>query len=256
MKKIFLVLLFSILLLSLIPNLNAKEDSGIYYNYGGTYVVEIIQWSAAKMNQDFYIWFRINDDKGKVIATGGTVNCSAYMWQPDTLTQFALVGNSKMDVVSPTALRAKINSSFLNVSGEYTISVNCEDATFGGWVKAKVPITYNGKIVPDGITLVFFLALFLVIVSGMLSLLLFTILHFINLDFSMKHLTINLSSYFGIFAFYILQKEYLGNKFVDDFLLFLIDVGAVTTVVLPIIAFFVVFIKERMENKKMDRSYK
>jgi hypothetical protein len=143
--KLVLFLSLAVLLLSLIPNLSAEEDKGIYYTCGGSYDIEMIQWSSIKQNQDFYMWFRVNDDKGKVIPTGGAVNCSAYMWKPDTLSQFALVGNGAMDVVSPTALRAKINSSFINETGEYSFSVNCEDATFGGYCQGKIQVTNTGK---------------------------------------------------------------------------------------------------------------
>lgn len=190
--KIF-ILIFSLLIISLIPNISATEDLGVYSTTGGSYEIELIQWSAIKQNQDFYMWFRVNDDKGKVIPTGGTVNCSAYMWKPDTLSQFALVGNARMDVVSPTALRAKINASFMNEIGEYTFSVNCEDATFGGWIKGKILVTPSGNGANSS-TIAFFI-LVIILIYGI------TLVGYLKQDYYITILGSMAMIFLGIYLF-------------------------------------------------------
>lgn len=131
-----------------------------------------------------------------------------------------------------------------NVRG---ISDGCEN-TFSTYFE----ITTNGKSTPSGIVIIFFNLIFIIIIAGMLSLLLYTVFTFILFDFNAKDLIINVSSYFSLFAFYILGLEYLGNKFINDILLFLIEIGAVTTVILPITAFIVCFIKNGLELKNQD----
>jgi len=113
-------------------------------------------------------------------------------------------------------------------------------------------ITTNGKSLPSGAVIVFFNIFFVVIVGGMLSILLYSIFNLISLDFDAKDLIINISSYFVVFAVYILGKEYLGNKFINDFLLMVIEIGAFTTIIMPIIAFVICFFKQRMDMKKED----
>ena len=138
-----------------------------------------------------------------------------------------------------------------NETGTYDIrgiSNGCE-RTFA----IHLDITPNGKPTPSGAVIVFFNFLFIVIVAGLLSLLLYTVFHFIALDFDARDLIMNISSYFTVFAIYILSREYLGNKFINDFMIFLIDVGALATVVLPIIAFVVCFIKAGLELKNQDK---
>lgn len=111
-------------------------------------------------------------------------------------------------------------------------------------------ITTNGKPLPFGSVIILFSILFIIIICGMLSLIFYTIFRFIELDFDARDLIINVSTYFGVFAVYILEKEYLGNKFIEDFMLFLISVGAITTMLLPFIAFVVCYIKNKSENRE------
>jgi len=111
-------------------------------------------------------------------------------------------------------------------------------------------VTNNGNPTPSGSTINLFVIIFLIFVGGMLSLLLFTIFHLIQWDFDAKDLIINVSSYFVLFAAYILSKTYLGNSFVDEFLVWLIGIGAVTMVILPIIAFVISYIKGGLKSNE------
>jgi len=111
-------------------------------------------------------------------------------------------------------------------------------------------VTNNGNAVPAGGTINLFVIIFLIFVGGMLSLLLYTIFHLIQWDFDAKDLILNVSSYFVLFAAYILSKTYLGNSFVDDFLVWLIGVGALTMVILPIVAFFISYVKGGLKGNE------
>jgi len=111
-------------------------------------------------------------------------------------------------------------------------------------------VTFNGNDSPAGSTINLFVIIFLVFVGGMLGLLLYTIFHLIQWDFDAQDLIMNVSSYFVLFAAYILGKSYLGNSFVDDFLIWLIGVGALTMVILPIIAFFISYVKGGLKSNE------
>ena len=142
------------------------------------------------------------------------------------------------------------NHSFCETSslGEYIVSGDHNlDGEIGSW-NANFESTKNGKASPEGIVIIFFSILFIIIVIGMLSLLMNSIFHFISIDFDARDLTYNISAYFGLWVIYILGIEYLENAFVNDFLLFLIQMGSVTTVILPIIMFAVTFIKSNMKK--------
>jgi len=111
-------------------------------------------------------------------------------------------------------------------------------------------VTNNGRPSPSGGTINLFVIIFLIVVGSMLGLLLYTIFHLIQWDFDAKDLIFNVSLYFVIFAAYILSKTYLGNSFVDEFLVWLIGVGALTMVILPIIAFFISYVKGGLKGNE------
>ena len=131
---------------------------------------------------------------------------------------------------------------FFSVKGDKDGSVSTECFYFD--------VTNNGKPSPEGGTINLFVIIFLIVVGSMLGLLLYTIFHLIQWDFDAKDLIVNVSSYFVIFAAYILSKTYLGNSFVDDFLVWLIGVGALTMVILPIVAFFISYVKGGLKGNE------
>ncbi len=98
-------------------------------------------------------------------------------------------------------------------------------------------ITENGKDPPSEIVVVLFIGLFLAILAVLISLILYTIGHFVEQDFDVKDLTYNLSAYFVLWGVYLLGREYMGNLFINNFLELLIAIGAITNVLFPIIVF-------------------
>lgn len=125
--------------------------------------------------------------------------------------------------------------------------VACNTSTQGGFADIHLDVNKSGAD-PDGITKALFSLLFIFICFEMLGLLLWTILHFLELNLDAKDLILNVSSYFALFAIYILQLRFVGDIFMSDFLVFLLEVGALTTVLLPIIGFVVSYIKQNMKK--------
>ena len=132
--------------------------------------------------------------------------------------------------------------------GDYDTTIFCIDGADKGVSTFTYIITTNGNEPPTGITIAFFSILFIIIICGLLGLILYTIFHFIQLDFDAKDLIINVASYFGLLAVYMLSKEYLGHAGVNSILLMAIQGGAVIFVIVPLIAFFVSFFKGQTEE--------
>jgi len=156
------------------------------------------------------------------------------------------------------------SSCYWNYNGVHNETIDCVGgkirlpATEGNYNLTVSDNTGDSKTVsvnldyPDGFIIIFFSFIFIFICFEMLGLLLWTLLHFLEINIDARDLILNVSSYFGIWAFYILGLEFLGNPFISDFTLFLIEVGAITTVLIPIIGFVISYIKQN--TTKGDRN--
>lgn len=111
-------------------------------------------------------------------------------------------------------------------------------------------VTDDGDPLPSTGLIIFFSLLFIVIVGTMLTLLFNTIFRMISWDFDARDLIFNISSYFIIFVTYILSKNYFGNAFVNEFLVWLIGVCALTSVILPLIAFFMSIFRGNLKQNE------
>jgi len=98
-------------------------------------------------------------------------------------------------------------------------------------------VTENGNERPGGTVIVLFSILFLFILALLTALILYTLAHFVEKDFDMTDLILNISAYLVLWGIYILGKEYVGNYFINDFLEWVISVGAITNVIFPLIIF-------------------
>ena len=124
--------------------------------------------------------------------------------------------------------------------------VSCNSSTVGGWAEVGITVNQSGND-PSGAVKVFFFALFIFLCFELLGLLLWTILHFIEINIDARDLILNVSSYFALWAFYVLHLRFMGDVFISDFLLMLIEIGAVTTIIIPLIGFVVSYIKQNMK---------
>jgi len=148
-----------------------------------------------------------------------------------------------------------LDTNDTSVLGDYKGKVYCIDGSYNGTGFFTYTITTNGNEEPTAGIVVLFTIIFLIIIGGLISLLMYTVFHLIQWDFDGKDLVYNVSLYLVTFAAYILSKEYLGNVFINDMLLWLIGIGAVTTIILPIIAFVMSFIKGGFDSNQPNGGY-
>jgi len=111
-------------------------------------------------------------------------------------------------------------------------------------------ITHNGRENPSGIIIVIFSIFFL----GLLFFAIFSFLKMLglwkDLDVDILDASTALGVYFVIFAFYYLVKLYMGDALIEDLVLLMIKVGAVTHVFVPLTAFLTSMIFNPMRKKR------
>jgi len=138
-----------------------------------------------------------------------------------------------------------IEGSNFTGDGVYCINHICDD----GYGDVCRDVTANGRERPEGITVFFFGLIFLVIVFALTGSLLYNIFKFLELNFTATDLIISVSGYFVVYAFFILEGYYLGNAFINGFTeTIVLAIGGLTHILLPIIAFFVSWFKEKTDE--------
>ncbi len=103
----------------------------------------------------------------------------------------------------------------------------------------EIEVTENGNERPGDTVIVLFSILFLIILASLTALILYTLAHTVEKDFDVKDLIFNISAYLVLWGVYVLGKEYIGNNFINTFLEWLINVGAITNVIFPLIIFVI-----------------
>jgi len=136
-----------------------------------------------------------------------------------------------------------LSANNTEVIGPYTVNGFCKAGSEIKVFSYTFEVTNNGNEKPSENVIVLFVILFTILVASLLSLLMYNIFHMITWDFDANDLIYNISAYFVLFVIYILGKEYLGNSFIDEFLVWIIGVTALTNVILPITAFVITFVK-------------
>jgi len=141
-----------------------------------------------------------------------------------------------------------LDANFTNPVGWYVVSGVCNSGSEVEVFSFKFYVSPNGKEPPSEGVIVFFSILFIFIVGSLLGMVLYNIFRMIEWKLDARDLIFNVSAYFALFVTYILGKEYLGNIFFNDFIVWLIVVGALTNVILPIIGFVMSYVRGGLEQ--------
>lgn len=136
--------------------------------------------------------------------------------------------------------------------GSYATTILCIDNGLAGYDNFIFKITGNGKEEPEGVIVVLFVIFFLVILGFFAYLLIVSIGHLLSLDFDLKDLSYNFGLYFVLFGVYMLSKFYLGNPDIEDLLLVFVQVGAITHLLVPLLAFLISFFVGGFIRKKIN----
>lgn len=129
------------------------------------------------------------------------------------------------------------------------ISDGCEK-TFATYFE----VTLNGNKPAEGIVVVIFTIIFILIFGFGLIYFLKSIAHVIQFDFDLIDTAVMIATYLSMWMFYYFSYEYLGNAFINNILEVAISVGAVTHVILPLVSFMVSFIMTNLKFKQKQRT--
>ena len=136
--------------------------------------------------------------------------------------------------------------------GTYKVLMFCYDGTYSYSGTGDYEITNNGNDAPEGIVIVLFSIIFLIIVGFLLYSLILSIGHLASLDLDVVDLAKSFGIYFVFLGFYILSRTYMGNPDVERFTLLFIQIGGFTHLIFPIIAFVLSITIGGLKKKKVE----
>lgn len=162
---------------------------------------------------------------------------------------FVLNGNYEM-----TKTGQNYNYTFCetNKTGLYTVAGHGDKDGTDQTFSYIFTVTSNGNGLPSGGVIVLFILIFLIIMGSLVWIFVLSIGHIFKLDLDIADLSKNLGLYFIIFSLYMLSKTYLGNVDIEGFLLILIQVGAITHVLVPLIGFAVTLLVGGLKKGKVE----
>ncbi len=135
--------------------------------------------------------------------------------------------------------------------GEYDVSGYC--GFNGGDLQVfsyTVDVTANGNERPDSGVIVFFIILFCLEFIGLFIMMMYNIFHIAQWDLDAKDLIINFALYSGLFITLIFGKEYLGNVFFNDWIIWFIGITGFTNIILPAFGFVMSIVKGGLDGMK------
>jgi len=156
------------------------------------------------------------------------------------ITSVTLQGINSTTLIEDVAMIKRGNeynytliSNYTGSLGKYVVNGICDDDVWA----YDFYITENGRAEPEGIVIVVFTGVFLVVLMFATVSLLKMIGHWVDLEVDIIDASLAMSLYFVVLALYYLSKYYLGNILINDMLFIAVGVGGFTHVIVPITAF-------------------
>lgn len=137
-----------------------------------------------------------------------------------------------------------LDGNYTQTLGNYNVNGLGDEGGINKVWAYTFEITSNGRNSPDGIIVVVFSIIFIFLIFYLIFFLFYGLGHIKEWDLDIKDLAYNLGGYFALFAVFMLEKIYLGNQEIEEFLILFITIGAFTNFLLPIIGFVVSYFKQ------------
>ena len=247
---LFLVLLAVPLVSAISPHVQAGGD---YFAEG--FVIKYPSDVNFIQNSDYTFNFHVFNLSTGFPLTNKTVSCYFHLYNQSgnhivasQIPGYSFDHNFDFEIM--------VKGGNFSTVGRYSYIIQCNSTNFGGFDNVPLSVTSNGKEIPSGNLIIFFTILFLILIAGLLTLLIYDLTRFSTLDFDVRDIVFNLSAYFVLFGTYMLEKEYLANANIERFLSMLVIAGIYPFVYLSIIMFTVCFIFNLMKIRKENRRLK
>lgn len=123
--------------------------------------------------------------------------------------------------------------------GIHQMNIECSDGTTTVTGQITREVSYNGRAKPDGFLVALFSIFYIIFFAGLMYLIVYSIGHFMNLDFDLVDLAYNYGTFFAFLTLFYLSQEYVGNYAIENMMsMFMWPLGLLLLIV-PIIMFVI-----------------
>lgn len=130
--------------------------------------------------------------------------------------------------------------------GHYIYYGNCNGVPWN----TDFYITYSGRSNPDGVTIVFFSAAFIFLIVFGTYQVITSLKKTILLDMTLEDALYMISFYIGLWAFYYISSQYMGDLTIINLLDLSVNVSFYTHFLMPLICFLTNYIMINLQSKK------
>ena len=253
MKKVFLFLLMGMFMLSF-----ASAVPPFQSNEGTTSGLQIFSpdFTATKYNTTFNLHLHVSNISNGVQFSNTAVDCYIHLY--NMAGSHIFEGGAFSKDSNGFDLEQSISYGNFTEAGEYNayyIWCNNTAQKLGGEVKGTYQITSNGQPSPEGIVIVGFCFVLLLILGYSVVMIVKAVGHIIDKNFDLMDVAIMWGMFFGLLGLNQLASIYLGNVIVNNWLDLFVKLYAFPMVIVPLIAFFLSLFSMNKEKKRKAKEW-
>lgn len=201
-----------------------------------------------------------------LVSTVSAVECTEHPL--DTTLYFAVTSNNAtqcnattltsehgLDIINQVltkdgqSFNGTLANTYLNQEGKYTLNIVCTDGVNNEGGSICRTVTLHGGEKPDGVVIVFFSIILLIILGASMWILVYSFGHLINLDFDLMDWALNWGAFFVLLGALQLEIAFLGNIGIETWLNNFITWYRYPIMIIPPIAFLLSLVMDKKKKK-------
>lgn len=181
---------------------------------------------------------------------------------PLSSAAFNITNPSANDIITSPTIFVNLSSGsaldcYFNYNNVKNVSINCNgvtmvtipsvdgtyNLTFGESYPASVETVQQITLkMPSGLVVVLYSLIFFAIIFALVFLFLYAFGKLVTIDTDLLDVCLNVGIFFVLLFYQALQLQYMGSFYINDWMLWIIDIATYTNVYFPIIALLITMI--------------
>lgn len=245
-KKVIISLLFLMFILPMVIAASPFESSE-----GGGLQFAPIGIETFAVGEDYNAHIHVINDTS--IQTSATTSCIMHLYSPSGSHTLEETMGWDSNNIEFNQLVTGGNQTL----GQHSYIIYCNNTNLQNHiVKGSYQVTVSGNPDAGDNFKLGFSVLIIVLTGSIVVILIRSIGHMIDLDYDLMDLGTTWGMYLGLFAAYIIAREYISTNIINEMLLLYIQILAVPMIIVPMVALiFSIFVQGKRRNKEESYNF-